>query len=63
MFINIQRYLFGLLFTIMLIISAFHGSTDARRVRHRGLQPNRPFNKHHGYSGTHGHTSKHRYHG
>ncbi len=36
MLINIQRYLVGLVFVVMIFIGAFHGMTDAR-YHHRQL--------------------------
>jgi hypothetical protein len=57
---NVQRYLLGLLFTIMLFISTFHGIIDARKVHHHVRRPRNLVHRHHGYTGTHGRIAKHR---
>jgi hypothetical protein len=60
MLINVQRYLLGLLFLVMLFMSTFHGLIDARGTHHHhDLKPKSLVYKHHGYTGTHGRRSKH----
>jgi hypothetical protein len=61
MLINIQRYFFGFLFLVMLLVCVFHGVIDARRTHHQHVRTKNLGQQYHGYADTFGRTSKQRY--